>query len=176
MMYNIKDLIPPVMRYKGDPADLILLGAGSCISNLLLIPGASKLINSIQYLYGEDELNSLIGPHNHSAVSEEVVRKIIDAKKSDNRPLVVMSAALTTNRYRRGKHHAWIGINCPEHTTKIWHNELEKPFRDSDHFDLVFKLHGYEGLMNQRKREDLALSTDAIYEFFKIMGDEPWSI
>ena len=107
-----------VKEYKGPKLTILTFGGGVSLAKLLTIPGASRVIHSINNIYSDEARNEYFfmkdeeAPEPAKLVSQEWVewahreaKRLIPRQFSEK--LVVVSAALPTNRLRKGPNHAW---------------------------------------------------------------------
>lgn len=93
------------------PTFVMIAGGGMSVADILKVPGGSRFIHHISIAQRFAFSDGV------TAVSENGVAEMIDAAAwlsepvSDARNLVAVSAALTTDRYRKGENHAYIRIN-----------------------------------------------------------------
>lgn len=87
------------------PIDFILAGGGVCLSQILLIPGNSCFVDSVRILQNF--------PFADKSVSEQALRELLAHGRflspSESPKTIAATSALTTNRYRAGDNHAYIG-------------------------------------------------------------------
>lgn len=142
--------------YEGHKLEIVLAGGGFSLFDLLKVPGASKFIESISVPYGFDSMKHYMSHGNKNSdntkiVSAEGVAKcmkslIYQAKEKNARlynqfqtahkntvekKYVVVSASLTTDRYRHGNNEAFIAILGQG----IFHVELDKLSHDEKWFN-----------------------------------------
>lgn len=147
-----------IKNYEGPPVYFIVTGGGVGIYELLRTPGASKVVYSIYSPYTRDEQFNFIRAYSKpprgkdfswdsvSSVSDQWVfalcRAATNKLKAEvetmvhNVRVIVCSAALTTNRERKGKNHAYIQTNEDIHNDdeddyKLYYFEL--PPTKSEH-------------------------------------------
>lgn len=105
---------------------IIGISGGYVLNQLLACPGASKYISGIYYPYSKEHTLNFLSltdqDVNIKFVSKELVHGILTA--SGNNTLVI-SAALPTNRIRRGNNEAFIGLRRNDQI-EIYHLELQK--------------------------------------------------
>ena len=118
---------------------LIISGAGIQAAKWLLdVPGASKTVLEIRVPYSDKSMNSLLGYTPEHFVSEATVLDM--AKKAYEKSItlrtrnekvfgIACTAAITTDRTRRGNNHAYICLWSPN-SRNIEHLTLEKGKRD----------------------------------------------
>ena len=100
---------------------LAVTGGGvACISDLLTAPGASQTVLEVVVPYSSSSLEELLGKSSNQSVSLETAREMASACLHRARILdpgniqvagVACTAALTTNRSRRGDNQAWVVIS-----------------------------------------------------------------
>ncbi len=113
-------------------------GGVAAISDLLLVPGASRTVIEAVVPYSFQALSRLVGYSPEQAVSEEVAEKMAFAclrrarELSDNDGLiagVACTAALVTDRQRRGDNRAHIAVATSEGSSSS-NLPLEKGLND----------------------------------------------
>ena len=95
-------------------------GGVAAIHCMLAHPGASRFVLDIRIPYSSEALESFLGEHPESSCSSDTVRKLAEAAfrqaaKSSGKPLAVAcTAALQTNRERKGEDRAYICIQSAD--------------------------------------------------------------
>lgn len=110
----------------------IVCGGGVSFSRVAMVPGSSKMLDAIWMPYSEDETITWlerrdIEPKNFisKAVSGWAAKELYDALvhiNKDNSLKVAITAALTTNRHRKGDNQAFIAID----DGSIYHLKFDK--------------------------------------------------
>ena len=120
-------------------AMLVVTGGGTqAIADLLAVPGASRTVLEVVVPYSEAALTEFLGAHPYQAVSVETAAALARAAykravvlyPADD-PLVGISctAALATDRLKKGAHRAHIGISTAAET-RVYSGTLTKGARD----------------------------------------------
>jgi hypothetical protein len=124
-----------VQKYQGKRLSIASAGAGVSFTDILRKPGASKFVSGIYLPYGIDETKEFItqniGYENGEKFGEKAVckesaellyrsLKIRNAVISDIEN-VAITAAIQTNRHRRGENQAFIAIE-----NQTWNLKLRK--------------------------------------------------
>lgn len=126
--------------YSSQKAKIVYACAGGgteLISTLFSVPGASSTMLEASVLYDPESFCDYIGHYVEQYVKEETVRSLLGASysrackyvlgKSLQRPMaLVVSAALATNRVRRGDDHAYIGYQIQGELPMVSHVTLDK--------------------------------------------------
>lgn len=113
-------------RLGGAMLRIILAGAGINLARIATIPGASAVLDGIIIPYSEVALTDFLQEYLDKSVSIEAIQKMLDAGiDNSNSCTVTITGALTTNRYRKGMNHAYIGIS-QSGIKRYWHILLEK--------------------------------------------------
>ncbi len=115
-----------VQRLHDSPVQLVLNATGggmALITDLLLVPGASRTVLEVTVPYAAGAMTQLLGQTPRQAVSATTAHDLavrahnrarelsVDAPTPTGRPWGVgITAALTTDRTRRGDDRAWIRI------------------------------------------------------------------
>lgn len=93
---------------------IIGIGGGYNLNQLLTFPGASAHIDGIYYPYAKEHTMNFIPLEFQDAglkfVSKEMIHHILSGSPDNT---LVITAALPTNRVRQGENHAYIG--CRQH-------------------------------------------------------------
>jgi hypothetical protein len=143
LLTNIVDDLDPYRKLY-----FVLTGGGIELADIAKIPGASKCLYGIEIPYHKELTASRF-----SSVSAEqcmflAERLLSSGKVPANVDVIIVTAALTTNRYRKGDTHAYVYING-----KIWHIQLPKLSEQDHKFASIF-----HGIQNIRMIEDNILS------------------
>lgn len=120
-------------------AMLVVTGGGTqAIADLLSVPGASRTVLEVVVPYSEAALTEFLGASPRRAVSVETAaalaraayKRAVDLHATEG-PLVGVSctAALATDRLKRGAHRAHIGISTAT-GTRVYSCMLTKGARD----------------------------------------------
>ena len=109
-------------------------GGAACISDLLTVPGASQTVLEVVVPYSSSALKELLGKSSNQSVSLETAREMASVCRERAQILdpgniqvagVACTAALTTNRSRRGDNQAWVVVSTHEANYEF-HLELDK--------------------------------------------------
>jgi nicotinamide mononucleotide (NMN) deamidase PncC len=123
---------------------IICLGGGGYYGHLSTIPGASKVLDSIEILYSQESVQNRFGIVDNF-VSQETIQKIRDKIPHDpNYTSIISTSALTTNRERKGKNRCYFGIN---------NGPIQK---------ITFKKFNYLNYFEQRNEEEMVLVTQQL--------------
>ena len=162
-MTNVKETILEI-NSSDQRLVLIISGAGIQAAKWLLdVPGASKTILEIQIPYSDKAMHELLEYTPTNFVSESTVldmaKKAYEkaiALRSNNEPLlgIACTAAISTDRDRRGKNHAYI-CSWSAHSRTIEHLTLQKGKRDRVSEDLIIS----QAIINMISKEILNRST-----------------
>jgi nicotinamide mononucleotide (NMN) deamidase PncC len=137
MQKPIRLLYNRTKKYEGKKYAIVATGGGMGVLDLARIPGVSKLLHTIYVPYSAEETNAFVQENLGddklqefqavSNVSQEAVELLCAAAKNKWKDcnILVCSAALTSNRYRRGNNHAWVAHCCDE-TVVVKHFTLDK--------------------------------------------------
>lgn len=98
-----------IREYTGPKWTVCITGGGVSTALTGTFPGASKLIDLIVIPYSNEVLEEMFGTTSHPACSLERTLEIWNKIGADCGLLI--NAALTTSRYRKGLNHAF--IQCP---------------------------------------------------------------
>jgi len=137
-----------ISEYEGPKVGFIVSGGGAGIANLATVPGASKIIHEIKIPYSLEAVENFLsvvevgrqGFYSKDAVSQDSALLLAEAARrswGDNIKIIACTAAITTNRWRRGDNHAWICVINPatsETSGKRFYNAKERT--KSFHFEL----------------------------------------
>lgn len=118
---NLKRLELFVQTYEGPKLAIVATGGAAHLADLAAIPGASAILHGIQIPYSEECRDRLfrhvswVKPWSPCAgVGPEAAAQLLQCARgmvfAPAGPVlaVVVTAALTTTRYRKGKNHAYI--------------------------------------------------------------------
>lgn len=132
-----------VLNYSGPKLTIVASGGGSHLSLLTSIPGSSALINAVYHPYSVEATEQFIEgtvvpiPLEKSGESYKSVQSGMAAMLAKSAYLktkdgigVGVTAALTTNRSRRGLNEAFIGIYDPLTGYRLWHAVFDKISQD----------------------------------------------
>ena len=109
-------------------------GGAACISDLLTVPGASQTVLEVVVPYSSSALKELLGKSSNQSVSLETAREMASVCRERAQILdpgniqvagVACTAALTTNRSRRGDNQAWV-VDSTHEANYEFHLELDK--------------------------------------------------
>lgn len=121
---------------KGTPKPLAIIatGGGSQLGLIASIPGASQVLHSFYVPYAVQATDKLAVHKDVRAVSLERVQDLynhIVSEWGDEVYGIAITAALTTNRYRKGEDHAFIKTSKATYHVKFYKiTEEEYNFRD----------------------------------------------
>ena len=125
-----------VNMYKGPKMAILVTGGGVNLASIAMAPGASRVLNSFFCPYATEETLNFIREYHpsppstmpSSMVSSEAARLLgeaMEAKFPDCNILVV-TAACTTNRWRRGENQAFIACKSQYGVLEVWHLKVPK--------------------------------------------------
>ncbi len=104
--------------YKGEQLAICAVGAGALLNSMTLFLGAASVINTVHSPYGEDAVENFLVDNKIEApsgpcVSEQMARALYGALEEEAPGMVciAITGAVTSQRYRRGKDHAYIMAN-----------------------------------------------------------------
>ena len=176
-----------VKEYQGYPVHIVSVGAGNYFSRIELVPGCSRVLDSISLPYSYKSVCSLFldgcDHDGYSSVSKEMVDlmsynvncRIQEMGTYVPIRTVCMTAAVTTTRFRKGNNHAYVTI-CDMHEDeesgidkKTWHLQLPK-LSEEIHTSLCSHPLHKTLVTHLREVEDELLST---FVMALIMGEEP---
>lgn len=117
--------------------NVIAAGGGVSLAQLLMVPGSSAYVGGMEFPYEQSVVTELLDSHSskfakayaEKAVSAEVACGLaeIAKRKSPMNVGIGITAALTTNRYRRGDNHAYICMSTADYNIeRIVHVKFEK--------------------------------------------------
>ncbi len=86
------------------PIQFMLAGVGYTFASWGEIPGISKILHGVNFMYSEDLVRSVIG-HKISCCSDEACQILASRAKQMTSNYVAICGAITTTRYRRGDNH-----------------------------------------------------------------------
>lgn len=112
--------------YKGPKLSLLFTGCGAHAAELLLVPGASKVLYDLQIPYSHEAVEVLTGPLAVPSVSKERVLALHARYRPEDVLRVTVTAAITSARYRQGENHAYIAIDSANTGSRVWHLTLRK--------------------------------------------------
>lgn len=145
-----------VDNYVGPPLAIIVLGGGASLSRLATVPGSSRVLDGLALSWSKESSLELLwniptSGENFKFVSKEVVQCLKTEITDGISPLdcqpVAISAALTTNRYRKGDNHAYVAFS-----DSVWHLHLPK-FDENQ-----YKEKGSMSLVAVREWEDMIIT------------------
>lgn len=147
----------------------VVTGGGTSVSELLQVPGSSSVVNSVYIPYSFEEAirfyndcwgmnkkvaSELVKAYMEKTVSRKVAENLCCSgmERWDECLVVSCTASLTTNRYRRGKNEAYIGIGSGN-AWNTYHLELEKlTLNDFQNLGQGFAAH--RRLVEEKKIQD----------------------
>lgn len=141
-------------RLGGATLRFLITGAGMNLARIATIPGASAVLDGVVIPYSERALSDILqGQPHKSSVSFETVQSMIDVTSYDNANIcaVCITGALTTNRYRKGMNHAYIGI-AQNGIKRYWHILLDKLSEEE------YAKQSPTTIASQREQEDVIIS------------------
>jgi hypothetical protein len=159
-----------VKEYQGAPIYFVITGAGMGLTDLMKIPGSSKMVGEMIIPYGEASSLSFTSGCDALAVTEEKTLRYYEDAKSRacmaefNTPVVIVNGALTTNRYRRGKNHAYIIVN-----EKMYH--VEFPQRTEEEWN---KINEAGFILGDRLAQDITVSDIVLSLIMGIFSEEDY--
>lgn len=122
--------------YQGPPISLWITGGGFGFLDVLKIPGASRFISDVIIPYSEKDIlarlhdHRMIDPLGFGSASEDAVRVYAEylehATTVGNGVCLAVSAALSTNRWRRGTNRAFFCTRTIAGTT-VYRLDMMKP-------------------------------------------------
>lgn len=113
-------------HYTGNKLTFVGAGCGSYWAELLQIPGISRIVNAVLLPYEENLTKAMADMEweKVSMVSKELVEGIYKnyfyEPENKETTLIVASAALCTNRQRKGEDHAYLLIGNIN-SYRVWH-------------------------------------------------------
>jgi nicotinamide mononucleotide (NMN) deamidase PncC len=150
-------MLIPLLKEKlgSNKLRIIVTGAGISLADLAIIPGASEIIDGIIIPYSKEALNGLLDQEVEKSVSKETVAALLQFDPSAPITTVAISGGITTNRYRKGDNHAYIGIGA-HGIFKYYHVNLDK-LSEEEYSKLNF-----ESVAMLRHNEDTTISSIVI--------------
>jgi hypothetical protein len=147
---NLKRLELFVRTYEGPKLAIVATGGAAHLGDLAAIPGASRVLHSVDVPYATE----LVPLKDYSAVSEERLYELKEFYSfcyggPKGIRWIIVTAALTTDRYRRGPNHAWVQITGRNH-----YFAMDK-LSEAEHFELA-QIPG--GILQRRQQEDWDLT------------------
>lgn len=159
-----------IQNWNGPKIRIVTAGCGASLSNLLIVPGASRVIDKIYNLYSEESVlehlrcDSL--PKGTSYVSEWVSKRLCLEEAPyhliDDIISVSVTGALTTNRYRKGNNEAYVTIGNLKRNAKTFHCQLSK-LTEQEYNSFTPDL-----ILQRRKLEDLQVSNFVLEKLTEI--------
>jgi nicotinic acid mononucleotide adenylyltransferase len=144
-MSNTIELYKKIQNYTGPKIVLIVTGGGIGVTDLVKTMGASKLIHAVHIPYDSDEAIRFVTQNirlplpegmepldldNIKHVSESWAKHLCNAGLIEYQhtdcKIIAITAALSTNKYRKGDNHAWIASGTSKDNIKTHHIKLEK--------------------------------------------------
>ena len=121
-------------------AVIVVTGGGAqAVADILAVPGASRTLLEALVPYSEKSLEEFLGTSPTQAVSAETAaalaqsayRRALTLRKNDTAPVIGLActAALVTDRPKKGDHRAHIGLRTNEQTL-VYSIALQKGARD----------------------------------------------
>tara|TARA_B100000614_G_scaffold262909_1_gene300966 strand:- start:461429 stop:462115 length:687 start_codon:yes stop_codon:yes gene_type:complete len=158
----------------GSKAPLLSLfatGGGMSLGELLIVPGASARILGMHMPYEQGETLRFLEPtlgalDKFDFCSEKTISKYLQALEHRNRgnsvaPIIsiVISAALTTTRWRRGDNRAFVGIHRPDGSREFYKIAISK--QEKAEWEALYIVDGgvnMQALAGRRRAEDESIS------------------
>jgi len=149
-MSKTLELYDKVQKYNGPQVMFVITGGGMGVVDLVKVMGASKLIHTIHIPYDANEAIHFVTQNiqlpltgkakevdfkNVKHVSEEWATLLCEAglvEQEETCRVIAITAALTTNRYRKGENQAWIADGTNADNIKTYHLALSK-LSEQDH-------------------------------------------
>jgi nicotinamide mononucleotide (NMN) deamidase PncC len=133
-----------VRRYQGPKLAILATGGAATLSMLATVPGVSRILDSIHVPYATEASDAccLFPVASLGAVSPEKVSEMLSGLEQQtlarSEPLVrvVVSAALTAQRYRRGENHAYVVLSVDGQARRNFHIRFSK-FSEEEHAALT---------------------------------------
>ncbi len=135
----------------GPKVAFVVTGGGVDTAKLMQAVGASSMVEAFYIPYSAEESCRFIGSYLGRPIGESFKEKAVSAKSVSllaqaakirwpNCRIVACSAALTTNRWRRGENHAYIAVSEPDSPhIHMLHKKLpkksEEDFERMEHYD-----------------------------------------
>jgi nicotinamide mononucleotide (NMN) deamidase PncC len=131
-----------IIRVHNTPTLLVLAVTGggvAAIGDLLTVPGASRTVLEAAVPYAETALEALLGGPAGQATSAETAAAMAVACRRRAAALadagasvagVACTAALVSDRPKRGEHRAHVGLCRDGETAQVWSLVLDKGARD----------------------------------------------
>ncbi len=170
-----------VNKYNGPKIGFVISGGGCAgVASLGKIPGASKVIYNIAIPYSYEAAKEFITTAWVQTEEEYNVYNSVSKISSislaaaaceywgNNIKIIACTAAITTNRFRKGNNHAWVSIIDPGIKFKSMGSVIDSNRLTTYHFKLD-KLseteHGNaDGYIDWKRRDDDQKITDFILE------------
>lgn len=118
--------------------NIVCAGAGFTLSEIISVPGSSKVVSGIYLPYDVEETQEFITQNlgctksakfAEKCVSKESSELLFEALKIKNAALnvrnIAVTAAIQTNRHRRGENQAFITIE-KDHKLQTWNVKMSK--------------------------------------------------
>ena len=127
-------LIRLVNEYEGKPLSIVVCGGGAGLAAMGAVPGSSRILFGLGVIWAEAGVRN-IGElsDDDKIVSAETARRLVDVDNGiRNVCSVAVTAALTTNRVRRGPNEAFIAVNANANananadSAPVWHLTFKK--------------------------------------------------
>lgn len=155
-----------VQSYKGKKLAILATGGGVALGRLATVPGASGVLHNFYCPYATEETIRFVAAWHHgpsafraSAVSPGAAYELYEAMatKYPDANVLVVTAALTSTRWRRGENRAYIACKNPMGVVEVWHLRLPKA-TEEEH-----KLFNFETLCRLREMEDEGITNVALH-------------
>ena len=126
MYKNYEDFVSKFFGKNETKVKFICAGVGYNLAKIMSVPGASKVLDSMRFLYSEDSLNDYIGESVEKSVCLDTAIKLTNFKPDIGKISVGITGAITTNRYRKGSNEAFISIRDNKNNLSNYHILLPK--------------------------------------------------
>jgi nicotinamide mononucleotide (NMN) deamidase PncC len=154
-----------VQNYNGPKIAILATGGGMNLARIATIPGASRVLHSFYCPYETEETLRFLR-ENHptpaafqaSAVSAGAARELYEAmaNKYRNQAVLVITAACTSSRWRRGENRAFIACKNSEGVVEVWHLKIPKAT------EAEYRSYTPEIIAQVRDLEDQGISNTAL--------------
>lgn len=124
-----------VQNYNGPKLAILATGGGMNLALVGTVPGASRVLHSFYCPYDTEETIQFLRAYHPSptafqasAVSHAAALELYQAmsNKHPEQNVVVVTAACTSSRWRRGENRAYIACKNSEGAVEVWHLKLPK--------------------------------------------------
>lgn len=149
-----------IAEYKGPKISIVACGAGTNLTQLLSIPGASRIMHGVFAPYSKESIQGLLDSYWEGykiekffapETSQLFADLALDIVPHDGEEVIGIGicGALTTNRWRKGDNGAFISLASSNEGPECNHMELPKLS------EAEYGLKSSENLANLRLAEDL---------------------